>query len=226
MEKAFSIGNPIPDLTTPVPGQPEPSKGPKPTPTKEPAIEIKPTGDLVWGYKDAPLWLLGKEYYIPEIGTWAADTSAIITDIYWKRTKVTGEPAKVWFIETKYKKGGEEITANFVLGRENDHIARTDLLGSVMIDDPVGPGSAIDTYFTPVKKIIDQKRGDSLKIGKQYALALYFDYKGPAYPEYIYPLFANNKKLVDFFRGRSNSLNPNQYYYAVQFYFPRATLPY
>lgn len=173
LEKAFNIENPIPTITTPNPPQPEPTKTPKPEQSPE-TIETPhaPRGDLWWEHKRAPLGILLKEQVLQPDGITQSLISGIVTDVYQKQMKITGQQESVWMISVylgQHPKG-QEINANFVLGPDHEIIARSDLLtGSLPADRNAPPGTGEHAYIV---EAVDLAKFLESHLDRQFAFYL------------------------------------------------------
>ncbi len=108
-EKALSIENPLPDLTSPVPGQPKPSKGPKP----ENPPPYKSTGEF-WN----DLGFVNVRHDLP--GVTNDMTTGILADVSRRKIDYLGSTVNAWILKVYYDQDSNNnpIFANITLGAD------------------------------------------------------------------------------------------------------------
>ncbi len=176
-------GDPKP---TPTGSKPTPSSSGSPSPDGSgeptPEIKIKPTGDLLWGDKPAPLGILVEPSYNEQDGSTDVIATGIITDVKEKSIVVEEGKGKekVTIISVNFgKQGGPEyIVGKFILGGDNDILPLHYLRAQSLLFDPHPSTSPLENGETkPVREFVSE-----IKLGGQYAFRILINQDESAFP--------------------------------------------
>ena len=227
LEKAFNIGSPIPpDLTSPIPGQPEPTPVPKPE-NPNPYKNLKPTGEIL-DIANEPLKLgiipiLGQETMDNGDGGTVSFLSGIPVEISHK--KLNGKDLaimKVYFGTQR----GKPVIGQFGLGADG-LIGYYNMSGKVFFSvNPYGAG--VEPHAGTLDAIkFSEMIAEDLKqeVHHQFVFGIAVDYKPNGQiqlKEELVKLIPYNSQLFSALQGNPTELAKNEFGWTYVAFIPKA----